>query len=179
MPPASPPQSPPRLPPPLPPPSPPPPSPPPLPPPPLPPPRSPGAAFAPSTVPSALWQLELSMIAAGSVEDFSAARLSELAMSMADAAGVPAADVSLRVSASSVTLLFTLTAPTADRGAQIATILRPSLADANAASSLLQVDIVSEVRWSTWQQAAAAPPTTALPLPPPTVPPPRPPRPPR
>eukprot|EP00966_Prymnesium_polylepis_P009925 228974-Prymnesium_polylepis.1 len=82
--------------------------------------------------------MQLSMVVAGAIDDFSAARRSDLALRFAAAAGAPAADVSVSVAPGSVQLLFTVRSATAEQADRIAASLRQALIDAETASALLQ-----------------------------------------
>ena len=134
------------------PPAPPPPSPPPAaPPPPSTPPTSPPPAQPPAT-----HQVEVTLVAAGTVSDYGATEVSNLRSAFASAAGVDVGAVSVSITAASVLITATIGVASASAVTSVTSNLATALPDASTASSLLGITVTSAPTVATVQLGGCA-----------------------
>ena len=108
--------------------------------------------------------VQLSLLAAGTVDDYPPARREELAAALAAQAGVPrAAVLAVDVLASSVIVNATLSAASASAATALASTLASAFAHADNASAALNIDVLAPVVIRTLSELALVP----APAPPP------------
>jgi hypothetical protein len=120
---------------------------PPTPPPPLPVPAQPQPATWPPLPPDAVVtlvpQVVITLVAAGTVEDYDDDARTGLIEAFAAESGVPPEDVTLTIEPASVLIRFVVDLPSEAASAQLKAALATSMADASAASSLLSIAVES------------------------------------